>query len=145
MHPVVGHILERVVPASGLTLPNGTTLPPGTIVGVNPWVVHYKESVFGEKTEEFRPERWLRGENESEAGYEARMRSMREADMAFGGGNRMCLGRPLALVETYKVVATVFGKFDVELVDMEREWELHKQWFVWPHDVKVKMSVAEGV
>jgi cytochrome P450 len=145
MHPVVGHILERIVPASGLTLPDSTILPPGTIVGVNPWVMHYKESIFGSRPEEFRPERWLRGEGESGEVYEARLRGMKEADMVFGGGNRMCLGRPLALVETYKLVATVFEKFDVELEDPAKEWDLHKQWFVWPHDIKVRMEAAEGV
>jgi cytochrome P450 len=113
MHPVVGHIFERVVPHTGLALPNGTVLPPGTIVGVNPWVVHYKASVFGEGVDEFRPERWLRGEGEEVGAYEARLKGMREADMSFGGGNRICLGRPLALVEVYKVVASVFGKYEV--------------------------------
>ncbi|KAH7406554.1 cytochrome P450 [Phaeosphaeria sp. MPI-PUGE-AT-0046c] len=142
MHPVVGHIFERVVPTSGLTLSDGTVLPPGTIVGVNPWVIHYKEDIFGAKTEEFRPERWLRGAGESEEVYEARMRGMKEADMAFGGGNRVCVGKPLALVEVYKVVATVFARFNIELEDPKKEWDLHKQWFVWPHDVKVKMSLA---
>jgi cytochrome P450 len=113
MHPVVGHIFERVVPASGLTLPDGMVLPPGTIVGVNPWVVHYKESVFGAKPYEFRPERWLQGKDEGKQVFEARMKGMREADMSFGGGNRVCIGRPLALVEMYKTIATIFGKYKV--------------------------------
>jgi cytochrome P450 len=38
---------------------------------------------------------------------------MKDADMALGGGNRVCIGRTIALVETYKVIATVFGKYDV--------------------------------
>ena len=113
MHPVVGHILERVVPATGLTLSDGSILPPGTIVGVNPWVVHYKESVFGAKPDEFRPERWLQGASESPAAFEAKIKKMKEADLSFGGGNRLCLGRPLALVEVYKVVATLFTKYNV--------------------------------
>lgn len=113
MHPVVGHILERVVPSAGLALPNGTTLPPGTIVGVNPWVIHYKESIFGAKPYEFRPERWLQSEQEDVGAYEARIKKMKDADMAFGGGNRICIGRPLALIEVYKVVATVFGRYKV--------------------------------
>jgi len=113
MHPVVGHILERVVPATGLTLSNGTTLPPGTIVGVNPWVLHYKESIFGAKPHEFRPERWLQSEREEPGAYEARIKKMKDADMSFGGGNRICLGKPLALVEVYKVLATVFGRYKV--------------------------------
>ncbi|KAH7092538.1 cytochrome P450 [Paraphoma chrysanthemicola] len=144
MHPVVGHIFERVVPQSGLTLPNGTTLPPGTIVGVNPWVVHYKESVFGANVHEFRPERWFRGEGETEDAFVERGRRMKEADLSFGGGNRICIGRPLALVEVYKVVASVFGRYDIKLEDPNKEWELHKQWFVWPHDIKVKLSPFEG-
>lgn len=113
MHPVVGQLFERVVPSTGLTLSNGTTLPPGTIVGVNPWVIHYKEDIYGEKPHEFRPERWMCGENEDEATYDARIRKMKDADMSFGGGNRVCVGKPLALVEVYKVVATVFGKYQV--------------------------------
>jgi cytochrome P450 len=163
MHPVVGHIFERIVPATGLTLPDGTILPPGTIVGVNPWVIHYKESIFGEKPYEFRPERWLQGELEERGSYEARIKRMKDADMSFGGGNRICLGKPLALVELYKVVATVFGRYKVsrvvwnwgcgigranvwqiELEDPSKEWELHKQWFVWPHDIKVKLSPLES-
>jgi hypothetical protein len=24
--------------------------------------------------------------------------------------------------------------------DTTMEWELHKQWFVWPHGIKVKLS-----
>ena len=115
MHPVVGQLFERVVPSSGLTLSNGTTLPPGTVVGVNPWVIHYKEDVYGEKPYEFRPERWMRSESEDVAVYEDRIRKMKDADMAFGGGNRVCIGKPLALVEVYKVVATVFGKYQVSL------------------------------
>ncbi|KAJ4368605.1 hypothetical protein N0V86_009512 [Didymella sp. IMI 355093] len=143
IHPVVGHILERVVPAAGLTLPDGTVLPPGTIVGTNPWVMHTDKRIFGSDAEEYRPERWLRGEDEGEDAFVARLKGMKDADMAFGGGNRTCLGRPLALVELYKVVSFVFGKYDIELEDPAKEWDLHKQWFVWPHDVKVKMSPVE--
>jgi cytochrome P450 len=35
---------------------------------------------------------------------------MKDSGYKSGGGNRMCLGKPLALAEVYKVVATVFGK-----------------------------------
>ena len=115
MHPVVGHILERVVPATGMTLPDGTVLPPGTIVGTNPWVLHYDTRIFGADAEEYRPERWLRSSDESEKAYSARLKKMKDADMSFGGGNRVCLGRPLALVELYKVMSFVFGNYNVSL------------------------------
>ncbi|CAG8783074.1 5443_t:CDS:1, partial [Cetraspora pellucida] len=37
----------------------------------------------------------------------------------FGGGLRMCLGRNLAMIEIKILVASLYRKFDVELVDME--------------------------
>lgn len=116
IHPVVGHIMERIVPSAGLALTNGVTLPPGTIVGVNPWVVHRRADIYGSDPYEFRPERWLPLGDESPAAYEARLKRMNDADLSFGKGNRVCLGRPLALVEMAKIVASLFGKYDVSTV-----------------------------
>ncbi|KAJ4352017.1 uncharacterized protein N0V89_007363 [Didymosphaeria variabile] len=140
IHPVVGHIMERVVPSTGLALANGVTLPPGTVVGVNPWVVHRRADVYGERPNEFLPERWLQGKSESDAEFEGRMRRMGDADLSFGKGNRVCLGRPLALVEMAKIVGTLFAKYEIELEDPNAEWEVHPQWFVWPHKIRVKMT-----
>lgn len=58
MHPAVGQLLERLVPARGETVA-GVWLPEGTVVGVNPWVVARDESVYGHDAYEYRPERWL--------------------------------------------------------------------------------------
>lgn len=33
----------------------------------------------------------------------------------------------------------------IELEDPNKEWDLHKQWFVWPHDIKVKLGPLESV
>jgi cytochrome P450 len=60
-HPAVGMNLPRVVPTEGIDI-NGTYLPPGTIIGANPWVVNRDQSIFGEDVEAFRPERWLQGD-----------------------------------------------------------------------------------
>jgi len=143
IHPVLGHILERVVPSSGLTLADGTVLPPGTIVGINPWVLHYNEEVFGPETDKFIPERWLQNNGESDEEYEARTKRMKDCDMSFGNGNRVCMGRPLALMELYKVTATLFQRYDIRLENQEKEWHVNKQWFVWPSDIKVKMDLAK--
>ncbi|KAF2679918.1 hypothetical protein K458DRAFT_460392 [Lentithecium fluviatile CBS 122367] len=45
------------------------------------------------------------------------------------------------IVSITKVAATLFGKYKIELEDPSREWELHKQWFMWLRDIKVKMSL----
>ncbi len=58
MHPAVGQLLERVVPKGGATI-DDIQLPPGTIVGINPWVAARDEAVYGYDADVFRPERWI--------------------------------------------------------------------------------------
>lgn len=117
IHPAVGTILERIVPASGLTLPDGRVIAPGTIVGMNPWVLSRDRDVYGDDVETFRPERWLQDESagESPEMFQARLKRMTDADFTWGGGNRICLGRHMATLELYKVTASLFGKYDVSL------------------------------
>lgn len=113
MHPPVGNILERVVPSSGLPLRDGRVIAPGTIVGMNQWVISRNKEVYGDDADVFRPERWLRGDSETSAAYEARLKSMKEADLSFGGGNRICTGMHMASLEMFKVTATLFSRYDV--------------------------------
>jgi hypothetical protein len=54
----VGLILERVVPRDGAVICD-VHIPAGTIVGINAWVLHRDESIFGSDAEDFRPERWI--------------------------------------------------------------------------------------
>ncbi|KAL1857884.1 hypothetical protein Plec18170_003108 [Paecilomyces lecythidis] len=79
LHPAVGLLLERIVPEGGLKLPDGPYLPPGTIVGVNPWIIH-RSDIFGKDLDAFIPERWLQGEKESNAEYAARKQKMIELE-----------------------------------------------------------------
>lgn len=50
-----------------------------TVVGINPWVLHYNKDVFGDDAGEFRPERWLVSPEEAsklDAGYLSVRRSL---------------------------------------------------------------------
>ncbi|KAL9048643.1 MAG: hypothetical protein Q9162_007621 [Coniocarpon cinnabarinum] len=111
--PSVGLPLERVVPTEGLQLSNGSVLPQGTLVGINPRVVNHDSRTYGASADEFMPERWLKSENETEGQYQARLDRMKEADLTFGAGRRTCTGRNIAVLETYKCVARLFRDFDV--------------------------------
>lgn len=113
MHPPVGNILERVVPAPGLALRDGRVIAPGTIVGMNQWLISRDREVYGGDADIFRPERWLRGNDEPLMAYEARLKLMKDADLSFGGGNRICTGRHMAYIEMFKVTATLFSRYDV--------------------------------
>jgi len=112
LHPAVGMSLPRVVPADGIEI-DGKFLPAGTIVGVNPWVVHRDQEVFGEDVETFRPERWLERDRSD----------MDRFFFAFGSGARVCLGRNISWMEMSKLVPTLFSKFDLQLANPEASWK----------------------
>lgn len=65
MHPAVGQLLERLVPDEGFEITPGVHLPPGTIVGINPWLPARDKSVYGQDAAAFRPERWLEADAEA--------------------------------------------------------------------------------
>lgn len=113
MHPVISGVLERIVPETGLTLPDGRVLPPGTQVGFNPWVAARNKNVFGDDVHEFKPERWLQAEGESDVAYANRLRKMNANDLTFGAGNRICVGRFVANVEIHKIIPTLFHRYNV--------------------------------
>ena len=58
IHPNTGTIIERKVPEKGALI-DGYYIPGGTIVGINAWVLHRNEQVYGKDIDAFRPERWL--------------------------------------------------------------------------------------
>lgn len=112
VHPAIGLLLERVVPESGIELPDGTFLPFGTKVGMNSWVVHQDKNVFGQDAAIFNPDRWLRRDEDEET-FQERVANMKRCNLTFGAGKRYCLGKYMAFLETYKLIASLFLEYDV--------------------------------
>nr|RBQ85432.1 hypothetical protein FVER53263_14002 [Fusarium verticillioides] len=129
MHPGVCMLLERYVPESGLKLPDGSFVPQGTAVGINPYVAGRNKGVFGDDADSYRPERWLQNEGETEEEYNKRIRLYNAADLTFGSGSRVCIGRHLAQLELYKIIATLINKYEISLVDPAAPWVVTGSWF----------------
>lgn len=128
-HPPISMNMERIVPPEGLTLPDGSFVPGGTLVGMNPYIVCRNKRVFGPDADDFRPDRWLREDSETEDAYKERMQLWSTTQIQFGGGSRICLGRHLSYMEIYKVVATLIATFDIELDDPNEKWWTSSRWF----------------
>ncbi|KAK3988045.1 putative cytochrome P450 pisatin demethylase-like protein, partial [Cladorrhinum sp. PSN332] len=128
-HPAVSMIMERIVPEAGLTLPDGSVVPGGQMVGMNPYVVGRNKGIFGKDADEFNPDRWLRFDGEAEEAYKERMQTWNQALIGFGGGSRICLGRNLSQMELWKVVPTLVATFDIELVDRNEVMWTSSRWF----------------
>ncbi len=86
LHPSVALTMPRIVPEGGEEF-NGYYVPAGYRVGVNPAVVQYDKSVFGEDADTFNPERWL--------GPAAK--EMEKAMVPFGAGSRTCIGKNVSI------------------------------------------------
>lgn len=135
---------ERVVPAGGLKLPDGRFVPEGTALGFNAYVMHRNKAIWGPDAEEFRPERFLRSEGESEAAFNDRMRLYNDSDLSFGAGSRKCIGMNLAMMEVYKTVATLVALFDFELAT-QNEWTVKAELFPRARGIMCRIRPREGM
>ncbi|KAF2656504.1 cytochrome P450 [Lophiostoma macrostomum CBS 122681] len=129
VHPAVGVNLPRVVPPGGAHLA-GHYIPSGTVAGVNAWVVHQNEEVYGADAKEFRPDRWL----EEGSG------DMHRFFFSFGAGSRACIGRNISLLEMSKLIPTIFLNYEVELANPTEEWKEDCSFFVQQSNFYVRMT-----
>jgi cytochrome P450 len=121
IHPSVGLIMERHVPTGGAQI-CGQYIPGGTIVGINPWVLHRDAFVFPDPGS-FIPERWLDSSPE-------KLAEMEMSFFSFGAGNRTCVGKYISLIEMQKIVPQLLREFEVKLADPQKEWKVTSHWFV---------------
>ncbi|OQE31937.1 hypothetical protein PENSTE_c001G05788 [Penicillium steckii] len=144
-HPATALLSRRIVPQGpGLTLPDGRVLPPGTTVAVNGCVTHFHKETYGDDVHTFRPERWLRDDNESEAAYKYRLQKMHKADLTFGHGEWVCIGNNIAKCEIHKAVATLYSIFEIELADPAKEWEVRETILRKQVGIDAKLSFRPG-
>ncbi|KAK6831801.1 hypothetical protein RU639_002886 [Aspergillus parasiticus] len=136
VHPAVGRPLLRVVPPEGLTIA-GQYFPGGAIVGVNAWVAHYNEDIFGRDAATFRPERWLESDKE-------KLSVMEQSLLTFGAGVRTCIGKNLSMLEMSKVIPELYRQFEFELSESKEAWSTWNDWFVKPK-FKCYVRLREGV
>ncbi|KEF51439.1 uncharacterized protein A1O9_12588 [Exophiala aquamarina CBS 119918] len=138
-HPAISLPLERVVSSAGLVLPDEskTFLPPGTIVGINAWVLHRDPRIFGRDAEVWNPQRWIDADT-------AQLRRMDAHLFSFGAGKRTCLGRHIAMLELNKIVPALLIRYDMRLADPAKEWKLRNSWIVTQSGIEVCLKRRDG-
>ncbi|CBF77081.1 protein CYP675A1 [Aspergillus nidulans FGSC A4] len=129
MHPITGVSFPRHAPSCGCEV-GGYWIPGNTRVGVNPAVIHFDKSVFGEDAGIFRPERWI------EAG--ANVANMDCHIMQFGMGARVCLGKNISMCEIYKAIPQLLHSFTFEM-GAEEPVKTTSYWFHKPVAIHVKV------
>jgi cytochrome P450 len=110
--PSTSVIFRREVPIStegllihdaGAFYDSPIKIPPGTEVGMNPYVVAKSKDLYGRDAHLFRPERWLPATT-SEVD---RVKRMERLDFTFLFGPRTCLGKGIAAMEIRKSIVEV--------------------------------------
>lgn len=131
VHPAVGLPLLRIVPKGGATICD-RFFPQGTVVGINAWVAHLNEDVFGSDASSFRPERWLTDDKEQLA-------QMDRYNLTFGLGSRNCIGRHISYLEMQKLIPRLLQQFDFELDDPHKDLTTWSFWFTKHRDFNVRV------
>ncbi|KAK0744766.1 cytochrome P450 [Apiosordaria backusii] len=129
--PVIGMSLSRKVPEQGCRI-GRFDIPAGTTVGCSPLALHaFNEDLFGEDGLVYKPGRWLIDDTD-------RLRAMERCNLIWGGGGRTCPGRYLAEMIVFKVVTSLLGKFEVEVVKIPEEKEMRCYFMAMMSGVVVK-------
>jgi cytochrome P450 len=115
LHRTLSTNLERVVSSEGLTLPSGQHLPSGTFVGMNVSTLGRRSDIYGHDADTFNPLRWMQREGEDDESFTKRKVGMNTSMITFGHGSRSCMGKNLVQLEMFKVLATLFGRYNVSV------------------------------
>ena len=102
LFPPVWMISRRAVQPDEI---DGWGVPAGTLMCVSQWVLH-RHPEFWERPDRFEPERFLPGAPALPS----------HLYLPFGGGDRICIGKHLALIEATLVLATVVSRLRLRLV-----------------------------
>ncbi|UPX12193.1 uncharacterized protein EKO05_0002756 [Ascochyta rabiei] len=109
MSPPVPAEPSREVLEGGTTV-NGHYFPKGSLVSTALWAMHYNKDYYPSPLE-FRPERWIVGEDDSTAESVALAES---AFCAFSSGSRGCVGKNMAWLEMRIVMAKTLWKYEIK-------------------------------
>ncbi|UQC87267.1 uncharacterized protein CLUP02_12770 [Colletotrichum lupini] len=127
LHPAVGLPMWREVVGSGLDV-DGTHFPPGTLIGINPWVAHRNAKVFGTDAADFIPERWDPQHASSET-----LAAMEQYYLPFGAGARTCIGKHISSLEMVKLIPELVRRYEFKC--LSGELKTVNRWFVKPQKV----------
>lgn len=92
---------------------DGELIPPGTIIGVNPFCIMHNELYFADPFE-FKPERWLEPQQNARDTRDSAGASVRVAFAAFALGDTGCVGKSMAYQEMSLIVAKTMWYFDFQ-------------------------------
>jgi len=112
LFPSVTNVVARkAIKDTVLTRPDepDIVVPKDTVVGINLFVIHHKESLWGPDVDVFRPERFQAKTEEEEE-------KLFSQHVPFAAGPRACIGQEFSLIEQRMILSSILIAFDLKLV-----------------------------
>ncbi|KAI1317976.1 cytochrome P450 [Xylariaceae sp. FL0255] len=103
--------LSREVLSDGLVI-DDLRVPPGTTVGAASYCMHYNDAYF-DAPFTFNPDRWIVNHKDKTGSSAARVARAESCFSAFSTGPRACIGKNLAYLEMYIVIAKILYQFEI--------------------------------
>jgi cytochrome P450 len=125
------------------------------VVGINTWVAHRNEEVFGEEVESFRPERWIENPERickmndyyipvSTQGPFICFEITKSCATQFGHGSRTCIGKNISLMEMSKLIPELVRMFDFTMAYPKRNITTTNVWFVKQMDLEITIRLRDS-
>ncbi|OAP63537.1 hypothetical protein AYL99_02764 [Fonsecaea erecta] len=134
LRPLILDPMEREVPVDGPGIEiSGTYIPAGTVVAINIHALNRDPSVWGDRVDEFRPERWIEAD-------ETQLSRMERANLFFSAGRRTCIGQHIAWIEMKKFLPELLNRFDIELVNPKKPLETFQSLAFFVNELTVRLT-----
>lgn len=135
LHPSVGMMLARGVPASGATFRSkeGAEYHIGANVeiGINPWVIQRDPEVYPDPAA-FVPERWLTASADH-------LSRMNQSWIPFGAGRHVCSGKEIAMLEIVKLIPSLLLRYSMTWEEGASDLLITNYFITIQHGLQVSM------
>ena len=118
----------------------GQFVPAGTVIVICQWAIHYSKELWGEDAAEFNPDRWMGPGRANGGGAESNY-----SFLTFLHGPRSCIGQAFAKAEFSCLLASLVGRFKMELQDPDVSLDISGGITAKPKGgLMVRMNEVEG-
>jgi cytochrome P450 len=124
----------------GPTMLAGQAIPKGTLASLPLYSINRSQALWGADAAEFKPDRWIRGQNAAHGGANSQF-----CFMSFLHGPRSCVGQSFARLEMKCILAALIMRLKFSPHNPEQEIEMELSLTIRPKNLRLKVyDIRDG-